>query len=178
MRSLLNQTKAIDGSTDVERNGTRMDQKIKQAFAYERLKDPSNPFKAAMKLTKGNSPAALHIVDTLVHDDQVAEFKRELLDKYGEAHFLPSKFDMVRDCIDRGKATLDNDAFQKLYKLAADMMGYIEKPGVTINNNNMTSNKVMLIPAPQLNANGSINQDDWQNRAIEQQQQVIEGEVA
>lgn len=155
-----------------------MDQKIKQAFAYEWLKEPKEPFKAAMKLTKGNSSAAIQLTDALVHDDEVAAFKKELIEQYGEAHFLPSKFEMVRDCIDRGKAAICDDSFQKIYKLAADMMGFVEKPGVTINNN-MTSNKVMLIPAPQLNGNGSINQDDWQQRAIEQQQKItVDGEVA
>lgn len=152
------------------------EQQLKKAFAYEWLKEPSNAYAAALVVTQRDTFAAMQIVNNWCYDTEVIEFKRQLNEEHGEEHFLPSKFQMVRDLIDRARTNPFAD-FEKSYKLAADILGFIEKPGVTINNG-VTNNKVMVVPVGRLNENGTINEDVWESNAISQQQATIEGQVA
>ena len=158
-------------------NGYMTDeQQAKRMFAYEWLKDPRNSYAAALKVTQRDIFAAMQIVNNWCHDPEVIQFKLDLVQEHGEEHFLPSKLEMVRDVIDRARDTLCPDAFGKLYKLAADMRGFIEKPGVTINNNT-SNNKVMVMPVGRLNRDGSVNEEVWEQAAIEQQNPTVEGSV-
>ena len=118
----------------------------------------------------------MQIVNNWSHDPEVVQFKRELVEEHGEEHFLPSKFQLVRDIIDRARTNPFAD-FEKSYKLVADMMGWIEKPGITINNST-TNNKVMVVPVGRLNDNGTVDENVWEKNAISQQQLTIEGQVA
>lgn len=151
-------------------------QQLKKAFAYEWLKEPKNAYAAALAVTGRDTFAAMQIVDNWCYDTEVVQFKNDLISEYGEEHFLPSKFEMCRDVIDKARETMCPDSFAKLYKLAADMRGFIEKPGVTINTS-VTNNKVMVVPVGRLNDNGTVNEDVWEQQAVAQQQATIEGQV-
>ena len=118
----------------------------------------------------------MQIVNNWCYDPEVIEFKEQLNQEYGEEHFLPSKFQMVRDLIDRARNNPFAD-FEKSYKLAADILGFIQKPGVTVNTS-ITNNKVMVVPVGRLNDNGTVNEDDWESKAISQQKLTVEGQVA
>lgn len=148
-------------------------QRLKLAFAEAWLFEPRNAFGAALKITKGNSQAALAISSNWIHDDEVLAMKAALIVERGEEAFLPSKAEMVHEVIHRARETTYNDEFAKLMKLAADMRGFIEKPGVTVNNNtSVTTNKIMAIPMF-VNAQGQkLTDDEWENSLIEQQSQI------
>ena len=147
----------------------------KKAFAYEWLKEPNNAYAAALKITGRDTFAAMRMVDNWCYDPVVTQLKSQLIEEHGEDHFLPSKAQMCRDLIDRARSDPFAD-FEKSYKLVADMRGFIEKPGVTINTS-VTNNKVMVVPVGRLNDNGTVDEDVWEQQAIEQQQATIEGQV-
>lgn len=150
------------------------EQRLKLAFAEAWLRNPKNAYAAAMQVTRNDCFTALQIADNWIWDSEVLQFKEALLDEHGEEHFLPSKFEMIRDVLDRADRCLNDDSYVKHMKLAADMRGFIEKPGVTINNNTQTNNRVMLIPVGQLNDDGTVNALDWEKKAIQQQQDLVE----
>lgn len=148
-------------------------QKLKLAFADAWLRNPRDAYKAALEITRNDCAASLHIVDKWVWDKEVLDFKKSLIEEFGEEHFLPSKASMVVDILHRAEGAVADDSYVKLMKLAADMRGYIEKPGITVNNNSQTNNRVMIVPVGHLNDDGTVNADDWENKAIEQQQGLV-----
>jgi hypothetical protein len=150
------------------------EQQLKLAFAEAWLRNPRNAYAAALTITKKDTFAAMQIADKWVWDDDVAKFKAELIDEYGEEHFLPTKCEMIRDVLDRAETAYLDDSYVKLMKLAADMRGFIEKPGLTINNNTQTNNRVMIVPVGKLNDDGTVDAQDWERKAIEQQQALIQ----
>lgn len=152
------------------------EQQLKKAFAYEWLKQPSEAYAAALVITQRDTFAAMQIVNKWCYDSDVLQFKEQLIDEHGEEHFLPTKFEAVRDLIDRARNNPFAD-FERSYKLVAELMGWIEKPGITINNST-TNNKVMVVPVGRLNDNGTVNEDVWESNAISQQQLTIEGQIA
>jgi len=150
------------------------EQQLKLKFAEAWLRNPNNAFAAALSIAKNNSFIAMKMVDNWIFDDEVENFKSQLLDEYGEEHFLPSKSQMVREIYDRATASIDDDSYGRLMKLAAEMRGMIEKPGLTINNNHQTNNRVMVIPVGRLMENGQVDADDWEHTAITQQQALTQ----
>lgn len=149
------------------------EQKLKLKFAEAWLRNPNNAYAAALFVTKNDSFAAIKICDAWIFDDEVDRMKRQLIEEHGEEHFLPTKCEMIRDVYDRAQACYVDDSYVKLMKLAADMRGFIEKPGVTINNT-QTNNRVMVIPVGRLNDNGTVDADHWEQTAIGQQQALTQ----
>ena len=150
------------------------EQKLKLKFAEAWLREPNNAYAAALSITKNNPSLAIKICDMFLFDDEVRQMKSQLIEEHGEEHFLPTKFEMFRDVYDRAKSAPCDDSYAKLMKLAADMRGFIEKPGLTINNNTQTNNRVMLVPVGKLSENGTIDADAWEQSAIEQQQTLTQ----
>ena len=147
------------------------EQIAKKLYAEALLKNPNDVYKAALSCTRNDYPAALKIVEQWTYDDEVLDFKDQLLAERGHESFLPSKEQMLEDILLRAKTCIDNDQYVKLMKLAADMRGMIEKPGLTINNT-VTTNKVMNIPI-YLNQQGSpIIDAEWEKKAIAQQESL------
>lgn len=145
------------------------EQQLKMAFAEAWLRNPRNAYAAALTLTGKDTFAAMQIADKWVLDAEVKHFKEQLIDEHGEEHFLPSKSEMIRDVLYRAESSPVDDSYVKLMKLAADMRGFIEKPGLTINNNTQTNNRVMVVPVGRLNDDGTIDSHEWEQRAVEQQ---------
>ena len=148
-----------------------MDEELqaKMQFADAMLRNPEQPYKAALEVSEGDAEIAMKITMHWTNDKQVLRFKKDLIKKHGEEHFLPSKTSMLWKIYSRAERTPRDEDFVKLMKLAADMQGMIEKPGVTVNNN-LTTNKVMVVPKL------SGSDDDWQNALLNQQERLVTNE--
>lgn len=144
------------------------EQRLKLQFAEEWLRNPSNVFAAALAATRNNPQLALQIADAWTFDDEVLAMKKQLVKENGEEAFLPSPTSMVHDILDRARDCFDNDHYVKLVRLAADIRGMIQKPGVTINNS-VTTNKVMVIPVRVGNDGNTIDSHEWERQLIQQQ---------
>lgn len=148
-------------------------QLLKRAFAEAWLRNPSNAFAAALEVTGNDPVASTQLANSWVGDSEVKAFKNELITEYGEEYFLPSKTSMVHDILDRARKCQHDEDYVKLMKLAADMRGFIEKPGVTVNNNTtFTTNKVMQIPVFVNNAGQPIDDHEWEQQLIANQERL------
>lgn len=147
---------------------------LKRKFAERCLFNPNNKYVAALECTNGNPQEAMRILETWLYDDEVKAYETELLAERGEEAFLPSKANMIQGLLNRlANPGCTDDDYVKLMKLAADMRGFIEKPGVTVNNN-ITTNKVMNIPVF-IGSNGQpASMDEWEQQLITQQQTLVE----
>ena len=156
---------------DLEDSNDELTYKV--AFAEQWLRNPHNSFEAAMKVCRGRTVEALQMAQAWMYDDQVLQLKDELVAKYGEEHFLPSKAEMLHSIYRRSNdpATANED-FVKLMKLAADMRGMLQdKTSVAINN--ITNNKVMMVPVFVDSAGKIASDDSWEQSLIEQQQRLV-----
>lgn len=148
------------------------EQELKLQFAEAWLRNPSNAFLAA-KLIAGEDPhMAMQMANAWVRDPEVAEMKKQLIAEYGEESFLPSKASMIHDILDRARNCPHNDDYVKLMRLMSDMRGWIEKPGLTVNNN-VTTNKVMVVPIRVGTDGATIDSHEWEKQLIEQQTSLI-----
>ena len=140
-------------------NNPEFDVNIKDQFAAGLLKNPKEPFKVALLLFNGDVQKALLAATDWIHDPYVIQKKKELIEEFGEAKFLPTKFEVAREVIDVARDENDSEVRLKAYRLYGDYLGYIEKPGDTINNQ-YNQNNVMMIKD-----HGDDN--DWESKLIE-----------
>jgi hypothetical protein len=161
----------------VSAESTNIDQEtaIKWRFAEALLRQPNNPFKAAMQVTFGDTVAALSLMDVCLQSIEIAKMKAHLVEELGEEAFLPSESEMVRDVLDRAEASLDDDTYCRLMGLAFDVRGMTAKakagPSVLIQNN-QTNNKIMNVPV-MINAQGGQASDaEWEQGLIRQQEKL------
>ncbi len=133
----------------------------KTAFAMELLKSPDNPLKAALAI-EPNTGEALRMVHFWTNDGFVIAEKARLLNENGAKSFLPTREEYAKAVYDLACSACE-DLKDRLtaFRLYGDIMGFIEKPGVNINNNVVT-NKVMVV-----NNNGS--NDEWEQKLLRQQ---------
>lgn len=137
----------------------------KRAFAREWLR-LNDPFKAALAVVGANAGRALQISNEWVKDVTVLGYKAELIDEHGERSFLPTKeaFAMrVLDVAETARATEDK---LKALRLFGEVMGYIEKPTTTVNNNVVTANKVMIVRE-------QVSDDAWEAKLAKQQRELV-----
>lgn len=135
----------------------------RKRFAYQLLRDPENVYKAGFAAyPEGDGIAhalAMEAATLWPDDSEMIQLQAELIEKYGENHFLPSKSQLAREVfktVQNGKTAADKTAAAKVY---AEIMGFIEKPApaVQVNQNNIT-NKVMVVPMAPSN-------EDWEAKA-------------
>lgn len=138
--------------------------KIKRLFAEAWLREPKNPFAAAMSICGGDASVAMQMSQAFVHDAEVSKLKTELIAQRGEEAFLPSKAEMFGEVWHRAKESQRDDDFVKLAKLAADIRGFLNKE--VANQTNIVNNRVLVLPAPK-------SEDDWEKGCIEQQQALV-----
>ncbi len=142
---------------------------FKRKFADLWLRNPSHPYECMLELIPEDHVQATIALRHLIHDPEVRQIKEALLEEHGEEHFLPTKAKMIRTLLDASR-NASEDGFVKMMKLAAEMRGFIDKTGVTINNTtHLTNNRVMVVPAIAHTDNGTIDADKWEQQAIEQQ---------
>lgn len=136
--------------------------KLKFAASFARSKNAAN---AAMSVWPNDPGFALKQSYLLPFDSVViAELKR-ILDVEGEQSLLPSKSELVRDILTRAKAAACDDDYEKLMRLAANMMGHIEKPGTNVDV------KVQVQSVMVVKDHGT--DEEWAARMAAQQQNLV-----
>lgn len=143
------------------------EQAIKLQFAEAWLRQPDNAYAAALTIVEDRFQA-FRMAEILVKDPEVKEIKKQLIEEYGEEHFLPTKSDMVRQIFQRAQFATE-DGFVKMFTLIANMRGFIEKQAPVTINNNQTNNRIMLVPMANLNDNGTVDANHWEKLAVSQQ---------
>lgn len=141
-------------------------QDLKAQFADALLRSPQNPYEAAQKLGLDQA-STMHISANWPFRKDVCELKERLLHEFGAREFLPTKEEAARMIYDKAQQARKPDDFVKLMKLYGDYMGMIEKPGVTINNNNLIQPNVMAVPLV-------ANLEEWATVASQQQAKLID----
>lgn len=119
----------------------------KEAYARALLRQPDDAYKAALAVFPGDIPKALHVSKTWPQDEDVQAFAQAALDEDGEDEFLPSKAQLARDVYDLAKHEKWVDPKDRIaaYKLYADLRGFIEKPGTTVNNNTLVDRRSVMV---------------------------------
>jgi len=152
-----------------------LENELKLAFADAWLRYPSDPFKAALVVTKGDSLAALSVLDRYQRDPELYDIKAALIEEYGEEAFLPSKEQMVRQVLDRAERAVEDADYCKLMALAFDARGMTSKAngGANVVINNNTDNRTMSIPV-MINSAGNVASDEeWEQALIQQQKTLV-----
>jgi len=140
----------------------------KEKFAVLLLKNPNNAYDVACRLYPNDVSRSMFIFNHWQSDPYVEECQDKLLEEFGEEHFLPTKAELAREIWDRAKAAYDDDSFTKLMRLYADVLGYIKKSDVNIDNRQMlVSPKIMILPAIE-----QASEDVWENCLKEQQRSL------
>jgi hypothetical protein len=140
---------------------------LKDAFAAALLRQPNDPFRAALQIFGSDTRRALQVSQEWVCDLYVLSKQAELLEAMGEDAFLPNKAMTARRIWDLANTTTDTRDKIAALKLYAEVRSYIEKPGDKINTNlTINQNRVMVIKD-----HGS--DDDWERRAGEQQMKLV-----
>ena len=136
---------------------------LKAKFADALLRDPSNPFAAAQMLNV-DPGRVMEIATSWPNDLEVVRIKSELLEKHGPREFMPSREEAARLLWDKAQNAQKAEDVAKLMKIYGEYMGFIEKPGMTVNN---TQNllHVMKVPMPE-------SADDWESKAIDHQNNI------
>lgn len=136
----------------------------KQLYALALLKTPNDPYKAALDVVAGDCARALVMSREWPQDPEVIEYKTQALQDMGEDAFLPSKADVVRAIWQKAEECRDADTAFKGYKLVADIMGYVEKPGgTTINNNTLVDQRKVMV----VTDHGT--DEEWEAKLLKQQ---------
>ena len=144
------------------------DLELKKQFALALLKTPDDPFEAGIAVFGNNTGEALRVSRRWLDDPDVLRFKEEALKLVGEASFLPTKTQLAREAYKLAiDIKLHADDRIKAMRLYADINGYIEKNGPVINNNILTTNKVMLV-------RDTGTTEEWENKMALQQSRLIE----
>lgn len=138
----------------------------KRDFAFMLLQNPDDVLLAAKAVAGSNANAVLYIVSNWPDDKQVLEYRKELITKYGEEYFLPSKAKIARAVWEDAQKCPDPDARIKFYKLYSDLLGYVKENSVNINNTVVNQNRVMQVQV-------SASDKDWENEVLQQQTQLM-----
>lgn len=138
--------------------------RLKRLFAENMLRNP-DPFAAVRDM--GLTPESIVLVaQTWPNDPEVLAIQKDLLDEHGSRAFLPSREQIAREIHAKAKLVNKPGDYEKLMRLYSDMMGFIEKPGVTVNNNTQQIVNVMKVPM-------AGNPEEWEARAVAQQSDVM-----
>ena len=162
----------IDAVAEVDKE-TQLKWKLAEAL----LRNPTNPFKAALTVTLGDNVAALTILDSWQNTPEIHKMKQILVEEQGEDAFLPSAAAMTWDVLNRAERCFDDGEYCKLMSLAVDMRGMNQTknaPSVVVNNT-QTNNKIMHVPVMVNNAGSELSIDEWEAGLIDQQQRLVNG---
>lgn len=138
----------------------------KKAFALALLKNPNDPFGAALKVFPRDTGYCLRIAQFWPNDEVVLAEQNRLQSENDEMHFLPGKAELARQVWNRVSAeNVSHDDFVKLAKLYADVRGFIAKdqPQVSVNVDNR---RVMVVK-------DLGSDEDWEAKAERQQRELL-----
>lgn len=141
---------------------------LKLKFADAILRNPNNPWQAAQKVFPGiiNHERCNEAAHHWAGDPVVLHFKERLVDEYGPREFLPTREEAAREIYERAQKAPKMDDFNKGMKLYCDVMGFIEKPGVNVTNNNSIVQNVLRVPYVQ-------DEGEWEKIAVDQQENLL-----
>lgn len=142
----------------------------KLRYAKELLKEPNDPFKAALAIFGSDTGSALRASAQWVNDEEVLAEKERLLEEKenGELDFLPSKADAARLAWKLANDSWDTEEKLKALRLYADIRAFIEKPSaVKVEQNNVVNNRVMVVK-------DHGTDDQWAEGLRKQQQKLKE----
>lgn len=140
---------------------------LKEQFAKILLKNPENPFEAALKIFPEDVNTALQIATEWPADPLVINATNDILEDEDELSFLPNKAKLARHIWGKLDGEyICNEDYVKLAKLYAEVLGFIEKPQTNINANiSAVSNRVMIVKE-------SGSNDEWEQKLLQQQQKL------
>jgi len=140
----------------------------KREFALRLLEARGDAHAAALRCEPFDVPSRLWLLNEGPGDPVVlAEYDRIVAER-GHASFLPDKHALAAAIFDAGQKARDTDDKIKAFKLYADVMGYIEKPGTVVNNNNLVDNRSVVV------VRDFGTDDDWERKLKSQQAKLIE----
>lgn len=146
----------------------------KLSFARALIRDQTNPLGAAMAVFGENMGEALRVYLVWANDPVVLEEITKLRIEHGDRAFLPSLEDAAAMLLREAKKAIedkDRRGFVAIMKQFNEVMGYIQKPGITVNNNPNLGNSVMEVPT-------YASSDDWAKAAAQHQQGLTSANVA
>ena len=145
------------------------DKEYKTYFAEFLLDTPDDPFKAALKVFPENINRALRVAKEWYRDPFVLSEIKRIKTKGTDLETLPTEADLAREIWDRAKLADSDDDAVKLFKLYAEVRGFINKPkdGAKINLN--VNPNVMVVK-------DKGDDSDWEAR-LRRQQRKMKGDV-
>ena len=166
---------SVEKSKNDEMIQTDDETSLKWRFAEELLRNPNDPFRAAMNIVYDDTVAALTLMDRCLQSTEIAQMKAQLVEELGEDEFLPSEGQIIRDILTRAERTNDDGDYVKLMSLVLDARGMTSKAkaSTSVVVNNTTNNQTMHVPV-MVNSNGKeLSDDEWEASLIEQQENLI-----
>jgi hypothetical protein len=114
---------------------------LKKLFALGTLQRPEGAFQVALEIFGTDTSRALRASSQWPSDPEVLELKDKLLADHGERAFMPSKEQLARKVMEFADERLPSGVFRHdgkdrvaALRLYGDIMGFIEKPGIAIDN--------------------------------------------
>lgn len=142
------------------------EEEAKARFGALLLKTPNDAFGAALKLYPGDTSRCLIIARSWPTDPIVVDAMTGKVEREGELAQLPDRVELAKKVWDRLNGEMEPEEFVKVAKLYAEIRGYIEKPGVTVNNNTQVNNRVMVIKDLGTDA-------EWEAKSAKQQRELL-----
>jgi hypothetical protein len=145
----------------------------KRKYMIQLLREPEEYFKAGLaaypERDSWHTAMAMKVGTEWVDDFECLQIKKDLIEEFGEAFFLPSKGDLAREIWATAKGAKTNSDKIKGLELYGKVMNFIEQPQPAQIHNNVgnTTNKVMLVTR-------SNSDDEWEQKLLDQQTKLIE----
>jgi len=108
---------------------------LKRQFAELWLALPDDPFKAACNLFGSDYGKASFVAQKWVIDPEVTAYTKTILKERGAKSFLPTKEDLAHKVFKSAENAFEYKDKCSLFKLYAEIMGFIEKPVVVTGKN-------------------------------------------
>lgn len=116
------------------------EKELKRLFAIAVLKrplsKPQDAYDRAIEIFGGDTVSAMRAGSSWAADPEVVALKEALVAEHGADYFLPTREELVRQCLDIANERTLNGAFiheakdrEKLIRLVAEMRGFIKAGG-------------------------------------------------
>lgn len=118
----------------------------KKRFAAALLHRPFNAFEVAQSILGETNPKAWDAAQTWPNDQVVIDEQQRLIEENGEDFYLMNRSGVLRHCsriADNPKS--DAKDVVNALKLAAEILGCLQKPGVSVEVNNAIQSRVMVV---------------------------------
>lgn len=143
----------------------------KQLFAALLMKWPDEPMRAAVEVTgEADIARAAWISKRWPYDPSVLAFMEDARESGADLAALPSKADLARKVFALADTAGTMRAFseaERLYKLYAEVRGFVEKPAAASATVNIQHNRVMMV-------RDCGTDGEWESRTATQQKALID----